>query len=285
MAANYLIAGICLTVEGDREVALLDKLLGFEKFVSLSPNTDLRIVFGADPCLPDVEPFYSFDFKEAGVVCALSKFGNRYAFSMHDGKQTVFRMIQSSHDSFLASSLDNLSLLRFALWMAFSLFALPLGVSPVHASTVVYHDKAVLFLGESGTGKSTHARLWISNFKGAFLLNDDSPIVSSRNGAPLVYGSPWSGKTHCYHNASFPLAAVVRLRQASCNHIKPMDTLHSFAALQPSLPPALSRDDFFMDHIVELVSLVVSSVPVFMLSCLPDVAAANLCFNNVFRQT
>lgn len=282
MVANYLIAGFCFGVEGDNEAALLDKLLGFEKFLSVSDKVDCRIVFGADLPPFEVNPFYSFDFKEAGVVCALSLQCDKYCFSMHDGNQTVFRMIQTAPDCFLASSLDNLSLLRFALWMAFSLFALPHGVSPIHASTVVCKNKAVLFLGESGTGKSTHARLWLSLFDDAFLLNDDSPIVSSRNNVSVVYGSPWSGKTHCYHSACYPLAAVVRLCQAPFNRIERLGTLQAFAALQPSFPPALSRDDLYMDHIVEMVSALVSSVPVFRLSCLPDEGAATLCFKNVF---
>lgn len=283
MVVNYLIAGICLGVEGDNEVALIDKLLGFEKFISFSEKSDCRILFGADLCLPESDPFYTFDFKEAGVVCSLSLLNNRYCFSMHDGNETVFRMIQSSHDSFLASSLDNLSLLRFAIWMAFSLFALRIRVSPIHASSVVFNERTVLFLGESGTGKSTHARLWLSNVNGSFLLNDDSPIVSSRNNRLVVYGSPWSGKTHCYHNVSYPLVAVVRLCQAPFNRMERLNTLQAFAALQPSFPPALSRDDFYMDCIVDIISDIVSAIPVFKLSCLPDNGAVDLCFNTIFH--
>ena len=47
----------------------------------------------------------------------------------------------------------------------------------IHTSTIVYKGKAMLALGESGTGKSTHTRLICEHHKEAQLLNDDSPIV------------------------------------------------------------------------------------------------------------
>lgn len=50
----------------------------------------------------------------------------------------------------------------------------------IHSSVISLNDGAVLFLGESGTGKSTHTRLWREHIPGAELLNDDSPIVRHR---------------------------------------------------------------------------------------------------------
>ena len=52
----------------------------------------------------------------------------------------------------------------------------------IHSSCIVYRDKAVLFLGESGTGKSTHTRLWRENIPEAVLLNDDSPMIRVEDG-------------------------------------------------------------------------------------------------------
>ena len=62
--------------------------------------------------------------------------------------------------------------------------------------------RGYLFLGHSGTGKSTHARQWLAAFDDAWLLNDDNPILRvMEDGEVRVYGSPWSGKTHFYNNA------------------------------------------------------------------------------------
>lgn len=50
------------------------------------------------------------------------------------------------------------------------------GVS-VHASCVSMKDRSFLFLGKSGTGKSTHARQWLETFPDCHLLNDDNPVL------------------------------------------------------------------------------------------------------------
>ena len=78
--------------------------------------------------------------------------------------------------------------------MGYGLMTVRKDTVALHGSCIVYKGKAVLFLGESGTGKSTHTRLWRENIAGSKLLNDDSPIVRYEEGGVWVYGSPWSGK-------------------------------------------------------------------------------------------
>ncbi len=56
-------------------------------------------------------------------------------------------------------------------------------------------QEAVMFLGESGTGKSTHSRMWLENIEGSTLLNDDAPAVRISADGTTAYGTPWSGKT------------------------------------------------------------------------------------------
>lgn len=284
MSHSYTIAGITFAVEGSAEQSLLQQLKGFSVFRSHSPQPDFSVRFGCTLPTPSTAPFHIFDFTEAGLQCALTLHNGIYHFSMHKGSRQVFLMRHSCPDCFEATSLDNLSLLRFAMWMAFSLFSLPKRISPIHASAIVHKGRAVLFLGESGTGKSTHTRLWLNHIEHSALLNDDSPVLSLSGATPMLCGSPWSGKTHCYHNAQFPLAAVVRLSQAPANSMVQLPTIQAFSALQPSLPPALARDEHYIDHIVSIVSSTIAAVPVFHLACLPDSSAALLCCNTIFNR-
>lgn len=99
---------------------------------------------------------------------------------------------------------------------------LPYDIVAIHSSCIVYQNKAVLLLGESGLGKSTHTRLWQEHIDGAFLLNDDSPIIQIEGGKVWAYGSPWSGNTPCYKTERYELKGCVRLSQAPYNHIKKM---------------------------------------------------------------
>ena len=160
--------------------------------------------------------------------------------------------------------------------------AAPLGTVAIHTSTICYQGKVVLFLGESGTGKSTHTRLWRENIEGAVLLNDDSPILRIIDGKPWVYGSPWSGKTPCYKNESYPLAACVRLSQAPFNKIEQLNVAQGYGALHPSCPPCFAYDDALYDSISGTLSNLLSNVPVYHLSCLPDAAAARLSCETIF---
>lgn len=148
----------------------------------------------------------------------------------------------------------------------------------MHASVIVSDNKGYLFLGKSGTGKSTHTSLWLKHIPGCHLLNDDNPVVhvDSTGKQVIVYGSPWSGKTPCYRNESMPVGAFVRLEQAPFNEIKQEGTVRAFAALLPSCS-CLKQDKEIYGEIVATVTDLASLIPTFHLKCLPDQEAAELC--------
>jgi hypothetical protein len=148
---------------------------------------------------------------------------------------------------------------------------------------VVCEGRAVLCLGESGTGKSTHTRLWREHIPGATLLNDDSPIVAIEDGKAVVYGSPWSGKTDCFRPERFPIAGLVRIEQRPFNRITPLPAVFAVAALQPSCPPALAHEEYCLGQVMRFVGDVVNRVPIYRLECLPDKEAAQLCYTTIFK--
>lgn len=230
----------------------------------------------------------SFDFREAEADCRFGHDAEGYLFEMirrTDGEAMRFRKAEGS--SVVMSDLrpgGDPSLVRFGLWMLFNLAAVPRGVAAVHSSVLTYRGEAVLFLGESGTGKSTHTRLWREHIEGAGLLNDDSPFVRTGGGQVVACGSPWSGKTPCYKAQELPLRAIVRLSKAPHNCIRKLSPLQAYGALQPSLPPAFVHDEALFDAMNSIASAILSVVPVYHLECLPDAAAAELCRDTLFNQ-
>lgn len=150
----------------------------------------------------------------------------------------------------------------------------------IHASVIRNDGKGYLFLGKSGTGKSTHSNLWLNYIDGSDLLNDDNPIVRVQNGAVNVYGSPWSGKTPCYRNLEVPVKAFVKLRQAPENKIERLKPLVGFATILSSCS-VMKWDKRVYDGICDTVSEVSMAVSVFQLDCLPDEAAARLSYNTI----
>ena len=137
-----------------------------------------------------------------------------------------------------------------------------------------------LFLGKSGTGKSTHSQLWLQNIAGVELLNDDNPVIRIIEGKPWVYGSPWSGKTACYRNESVRVGAFVRLYQAPVNRIEQLSVVKGLAALTGS-SSLIRWDEQLGKYAFDTLAELLSEVPVFRLECLPDYEAALLSYKTV----
>ena len=148
-----------------------------------------------------------------------------------------------------------------------------------HSSVVSYQGKAYMFLGHSGTGKSTHSSLWLKYIEGTELVNDDNPVVRIIDGVARVYGSPWSGKTPCYRNVVYPVGGIVKLDQAPYNEIVRLKGVRAYAAVVPSIS-GKRWDKKLAEGLHETENQLVQLVPVWHLDCLPDEAAARLSCQN-----
>ena len=186
-----------------------------------------------------------FPFDDAEADCHFERTPRGYLFRMvprNGDRPTLFFKAFDSPDvqsDLLADGREpHQSLMRFGLWIMFGIAISPEAIA-IHSSTIECEGRAVLFLGESGTGKSTHTRLWQEHIPGARLLNDDSPIIRMYQGQATAFGSPWSGKTPCYRNISRPIAGIVRLSQAPANEITRLSILRAVGSLLPSCPPGI----------------------------------------------
>lgn len=291
MSDTYRIAGFDLHL-----LAPHFRFRGLEPFrlPAESPEEEpLLLALACDPATRTADPadrlLDTFDFPEANACCRLYRYGGGCLFVMtvaEGAAEVRFDLPDTGPDArcnFPAGG--DPSLFRFGLWMAFNLRAAARGALAIHASAVVHRGEAVLCLGESGTGKSTHTRLWRETIEGAELLNDDSPILRIRDGAARVYGSPWSGKTPCYRNRSYPIRGFLRLRQAPENRIRPFNILQAYGALQPSLPPSFAHDAALFEAENALLSALLQQVRVYRLDCLPDAEAARLACRTLYDET
>lgn len=161
--------------------------------------------------------------------------------------------------------------------IAFSQAILTRGGISIHASSVIdTNGCAYLFLGASGTGKSTHSRLWIENISGITLLNDDNPIIRLIGDRPTVFGSPWSGKTPCYRSISAHIGGIARIERATANAITPRTGPQAFITLLPSCS-AIKASPLLFQSLCTTLSRLADTLPVATLHCLPDSGAALLC--------
>lgn len=179
-----------------------------------------------------------------------------------------YRKVTVSIDSLPKFAIDNAMMIAFALATAKSDTLL------FHASVISRNGKAYMFLGPSGTGKSTHTRLWLRHIEGSRLLNDDNPVVRlNDDGKAVVYGSPWSGKTPCYVNEHYPLSGMVRLKQAPYNAIRRMSPIEAYATLFSSVS-GKRWDRSIADGLHHSLNSLIAGTKVWQMECLPDEAAA-----------
>ena len=151
----------------------------------------------------------------------------------------------------------------------------------LHASVTRYQGVANLFFGVSGTGKSTHSRLWHAFVPESDLMNDDNPIIRFEGERCIVYGSPWSGKTLCYRNVVAPVNALVRLEQYPKNVIERLQPLQAYASVIAAVSTIRWNHDV-MSLLVPTIERVAMNVPCFRLQCRPDEEAVQVCKKAIY---
>ena len=172
--------------------------------------------------------------------------------------------------------------LNNAVMMAYAFSTAPYGTLLVHASVIRCDGRAYMMTAPSGTGKSTHTRLWYDHIPGCDLMNDDNPVLRIVDGEPVVYGSPWSGKTPCYRNISAPLGAVVRIQQRPANSIRRLSPVEALAALLPAMS-SMKWDKRVYGGVYDTVTRLIGLRAVYELGCLPNAEAALLCHDTVTK--
>lgn len=151
----------------------------------------------------------------------------------------------------------------------------------LHASAVEYQGKAYLFSAPSGTGKSTHTRLWQACFgEHARIFNDDKPTLRRLDNTWYAYGTPWCGKDHININMKVPVAGICFLKQGPQNKIR---RLSSQEAVNRILSQTIrkfrteARLDLLLGHLDKLVR----EIPIFELENLPVPEAAMLSYETM----
>lgn len=203
---------------------------------------------------------------------------NGQLHSSADFSECRLKLKSAGNDSLYAWCLNN------ALMIAFAFAGARHSALLMHASVIVNNAHGFLFLGKSGTGKSTHSQLWLNHIPHSRLLNDDNPVVrlDKVQNRAIVYGSPWSGKTPCYLNQHAVIAAFVRLEQAPQNSIHRHSAVEAFASIL-SACSSMMWDQPSYHAICRTIAGIVSITPSFRLKCLPHQSAAELCYRQTWK--
>ena len=154
------------------------------------------------------------------------------------------------------------------------------GIILFHGSAVALDGEVYLFTAKSGTGKSTHTRLWREVFgERCVMINDDKPLISVKDGEVLVYGTPWNGKHRLGVNSSAPLKAICILERGERNVIREENASVTF-------PEILSQTYRFaspigMTKTLQTLDKMLKQIKVYRLNCNMDREAAEVSYNGM----
>lgn len=142
-----------------------------------------------------------------------------------------------------------------------------------HGSAIAVDGQCYLFTAPSGTGKSTHVRLWREYFGSrAVMINDDKPLLSVEEDTIIVHGTPWNGKHHLGNNCSAPLKAICLLQRGAENQIHPICSSEALALLlQQSHRP---KDPAKLHLLLESIDILTQHCHFYRLSCNMEASAA-----------
>ena len=151
-----------------------------------------------------------------------------------------------------------------------------------HGSVIAVDGEGYLFTAKSGTGKSTHTRLWREYFgERAVMVNDDKPLLRITDSGVTAYGTPWDGKHRLSTNTAVPLKGICILARDTTNHIDPAESHAVYPLIVQQTNRSLSADG--MKQTLSLIDRMLNVVPVYRLGCNMDIEAARVAYERMNR--
>ncbi|MDD2590002.1 MAG: hypothetical protein PHO13_04355 [Fermentimonas sp.] len=277
----YNIAGHEIIIETPEPEVTLKLLPTFDPFRELNSNYDnilFRFRGRSIISIPKTEPSeqlfmedITFNvYQESDSVTVKMKMRDTdHYFRISAERETVITDLTLTHEY-------ESHFLAYFIRAAFGVLSAYKKTLKIHGSVIEKNGKALVFLGKSGTGKSTHSRLWQQFVPGCTLLNDDEPLIRVMdNGIVRVFGAPWSGSTPCYRNDSAEVSAFVHLYQSTENKLTKITGLKAFTSLFQSCSVMRSSTKN-RDQIISIVNDILDRIPVYRLENRPDREAVSL---------
>ncbi len=151
----------------------------------------------------------------------------------------------------------------------------------LHSSCVEKDGKAYLFSAKSGTGKSTHTHLWLSELENTRIINDDKPLIIKNGGKFCACGTPFSGKTDENLNVQTPIRAIVFLYRSEENIVKRMRPSMAVPLfMAQTVNPSIKK---YAEKMLTITDEVLTSVPVFSLGCNKNSGTGKFVYEEIER--
>lgn len=192
-------------------------------------------------------------------------------------------LLEEAHrDGFKPRVFTDPFLERAAIQRGFAEFLFDKGTLLFHGSAIAVDGEGYLFTAHSGTGKSTHTRLWMQSFGNrAVMVNDDKPFLQLDGDRVWLYGSPWSGKHGLDCNIRVPLKGICILERGPENRIWQVASEEALPMLQKQAYQPLNpvKTDAFL----ALVEQLSQTGPLWKMACNKNPEAAHIAFDAMHK--
>ena len=188
-------------------------------------------------------------------------------------------LLEEAHrDGFRPRVFTDPFLERAAIQRAFAEYLFDFDILLFHGSALSMDGLGYLFTAHSGTGKSTHTRLWREVFGSRVqMVNDDKPFLELTATGVILHGSPWSGKHGLDANISVPLQALCVLERGQENIVHPVSVTADLLPMlrkQAYCPLAEEKTDRFLD----LTQRLSQQIPLWQIACNKNPEAAQVAY-------
>ena len=266
MDSALSIAGITIAVRSEGDVWWEEPVSRFLVPSPANPDVELTVVVGSpgrrvvEEALFDSDSVWRLYREGAGfrIECRSEAFGEGpYKTAIFDEtftRGTIFMEPHVAHLNPLDYPLDEVLLAN--------LLGRGRGVELHSCGVIDAQGRGHLFVGVSGAGKTTTARLWEGAASG--IVSDDRVIVRERtgNGAAMwMFGTPWHGEAELSMPGGVPLAGVYLLVQSEANALRALDPAEAVARLFRCAFP-LFYDGEALDFTLAFLAKLAASVPV-----------------------
>lgn len=150
----------------------------------------------------------------------------------------------------------------------------------IHSAAVAVDGKAYLFSALSGTGKTTHVKLWLEKFgERALVINGDKPIIREKGGILTVYGTPWCGKEGINTNIGAPIEGICILKRGEENWI---ERISKIDALSELMGQTIKLDEPSATlKALDMLDKIIMNIPVYRLCCNMNPEAADVAYSGM----
>ena len=240
----------------------------FDTFITKNElKTDMKLLIKHDNSIGEKVDIYTKVFRE----------GENYIFDDHtDDYQLTYRVSKDWQTFELINNDTNKYIYDWVkmLGYIFAYSILNKDAVMLHGVIMEYNGMGIVLSAKSGTGKTTHARLWRDN-ENALIINGDRVICKKENNVWYAYSSPWSGSSGECINRKVPIKTIVMLEQSPINEVDEISNYDaSLKLIERVLCPRWEPN--LINKAIDIIEKIVSEVPILKLKCRPDVEAVEV---------